>query len=258
MVPHIHINIPHADPITLAREPMHVHHSPESPTKTANQQPTNSQQGEEEGELQKHRPSAMASSRDQPIDLTGPGEDDHNPKKRATKPSKKKATTKVPKTPHFTSSHGGHSLSYYIHFEVVGCPRVKKRPGYRINHRYNASAALEKDFATAAVDCFQLHNIAFPKFGPGQLLEARVICYFPHTATVMPPLINLISKGDTDNYYKFVVDALNNVFYQDDKQIIQHFAKKTFDAEPGTKGRVEVTLSLLDEDGLSRIALPSV
>ncbi len=46
-------------------------------------------------------------------------------------------------------------------------------------------------------------------------------------------------KPDLDNLIKLVLDALNGVFWEDDKQIIEVCASKHYDDDPGTLVRIQ-------------------
>lgn len=49
--------------------------------------------------------------------------------------------------------------------------------------------------------------------------------------------------GDLDNCVKFVFDAMNDLVYNDDRQIVKMSAEKRYSANP----RVEITVSVLEE-----------
>jgi Holliday junction resolvase RusA-like endonuclease len=46
--------------------------------------------------------------------------------------------------------------------------------------------------------------------------------------------MNHTGRPDIDNLLKFVMDALNGVFYKDDSQICQVFTLKQYNTRPGT------------------------
>ena len=52
------------------------------------------------------------------------------------------------------------------------------------------------------------------------------------------------SRGDLDNYIKFVFDVLNKIAYDDDSQIVALTAKKTYSGNPG----VTIELTEIEAD----------
>ena len=53
------------------------------------------------------------------------------------------------------------------------------------------------------------------------------------------------SKPDGDNLYKLVTDALNEIFWKDDSQIVEHHVSKRYSERP----RTEIFVTILKTEG---------
>ena len=84
------------------------------------------------------------------------------------------------------------------------------------------------------------------KFKAGEALEMRIDAY--HAIPASAPSarktamedgeIRPVKKPDIDNIAKSVLDALNNVAYRDDSQVVECHARKFYSSQP----RVEITI----------------
>ena len=53
-----------------------------------------------------------------------------------------------------------------------------------------------------------------------------------------------LTKPDTDNYIKLVLDAINGVFYKDDSQVVEVIGRKFYAEEP----RTEIIITSLEDE----------
>ena len=56
-----------------------------------------------------------------------------------------------------------------------------------------------------------------------------------------------VAAPDIDNLAKFVLDGVNNLVYQDDKQVVKLVVHKLFDSECSCDGRTVVEVTKFDE-----------
>ena len=56
------------------------------------------------------------------------------------------------------------------------------------------------------------------------------------------------SKTDVDNLAKFVLDSLNGILYEDDRQVVSLKAVKMLDSEGMCHGATDVTISVLEDE----------
>lgn len=166
------------------------------------------------------------------------GADTQPPKKLRGRPRKS------PKTSRFGEVAGAlfTATSTEIYFEVAGKPSPKKRAAYgRNSNRYNPSKVDEQDFAEVVKGlCHRYHVQSVPKFAHDVLLAMHIVFYFPCKTDGSSSLCN---EADIDNLCKFVLDALNDVLYADDRQIIELTATKCFDTAACLIGRTIVTIT---------------
>ena len=128
-----------------------------------------------------------------------------------------------------------------IYCEVAGKPSPKKRAAFgRNSNRYNPSKVEEQDFAEVVKGLCHRHLQLVPKFHPDVLLVMHITFYFP---CKMDGSSSLIREADIDNLCKFVLDALNNVLYADDRQIVELTASKCFDAVGCLIGRTTISIA---------------
>jgi Holliday junction resolvase RusA-like endonuclease len=133
------------------------------------------------------------------------------------------------------------STAEAVYFEVAGTPLLKKRAAYGRNlQHYNPSKNAELDFVAVVERIFKEHVGAVPKFAAKSALAVRISFFFPYK----PPLDEgkIFATADIDNLCKFVMDALNAVLYDDDRQIVELVATKAFDAE-NAHGRTTVAIT---------------
>jgi len=67
--------------------------------------------------------------------------------------------------------------------------------------------------------------------------------------------ISPATRTDVDNLAKFVMDSLNGVLYEDDKQIVSLRATKVRDNNGDCLGSTEVHMRIVDEDDVEELLL---
>ena len=82
------------------------------------------------------------------------------------------------------------------------------------------------------------------KPGPGRLRENA-------------PSPVAITRTDVDNLAKFVMDSMNGILYEDDRQIASLHATKIYDSEGYCQGCTEVCCRIIEEDDLAHLIVNS-
>ena len=133
-------------------------------------------------------------------------------------------------------------------FEIVGAPVGKRRPKFSTIHGY-AQAIKPKEDAIYE----NLVKLSFQSNKPQEYslfekpIKIKIEAYFAIPKSFSKKKINMAVEGvinpqikpDADNIAKIICDALNNVAYKDDTQIIELTVVKRYALEP----KVKVTLN---------------
>lgn len=132
-----------------------------------------------------------------------------------------------------------------IYFIVKGKAQPKQRPRFSHGHTYTPKptldyekkireAYLSEDFERLSGPLEMVLNFYFeiPKSTPKKMRDQMLI------GNVRP----IKRNGDVDNLFKVVADALNDVAYDDDSQIVQATVNKWYSREPS----VEITIRSLE------------
>jgi Holliday junction resolvase RusA-like endonuclease len=147
-------------------------------------------------------------------------------------------------------------------FEVIGDPVAKARPKFR-NITTKAGKSFVSTYTPKKSVNFenQVSNAFSAKYGPVIPTEKSVkLEIFAH---FMPPksipkykkaeiengLVRFIKRPDIDNVLKSVLDALNQVVYQDDNQVYSITCAKYYSYRPRTIIRI-TTEEELEKDEL--------
>lgn len=142
-----------------------------------------------------------------------------------------------------------------IHFTVPGEPTGKGRPrvytrGYMKDGQIKTmSHAVTPEKTKNYEDFVRFQYIRESKdfkFDDGAMLDMRIQAFYqiPKSKSkkvqeqMRQKLIRPTKKPDMDNVVKIIADALNNVAYHDDTQIVDVQCRKWYSDEP----RVEVTI----------------
>lgn len=86
-----------------------------------------------------------------------------------------------------------------------------------------------------------MHNGRMVKFGPKIPLEAAFTFYLPRPIRLEKGRTLPVVRPDLDNYVKAIKDALNEVCYHDDSQIVDLVAQKRY-VEPGHAAGIGVEI----------------
>lgn len=113
-------------------------------------------------------------------------------------------------------------------FEVLGKIRSKERP--RIN-RYTMNIYTPTGTKSYEYQIAQAYRTMFSSKMNGDI-KVEIIAHFKISKAntkKIKPLTNCTKKPDIDNIVKVVLDGLNKVAYEDDKQVIEVKALKVWD-----------------------------
>lgn len=132
-----------------------------------------------------------------------------------------------------------------IKFTIPGAPKAKARPrmSTKTGRAYTPQDTI--NYEAWVKQCYVSTVQEYLKFD-GQL-SAVITAYYPipkstskkNRQAMLGGTIRPQVKPDTDNIAKIILDSLNQIAYEDDKQIVELGVLKYYDEEP----RVEVTLS---------------
>jgi Holliday junction resolvase RusA-like endonuclease len=136
-----------------------------------------------------------------------------------------------------------------ITLTISGKPMGKGRPKFRSTGKYvqTYTPTETANYENLVRLCYMQqygNNLAF---GDDEELEARITAYYDipksyskkKTQQAICNAINPITKPDTDNIAKIILDSLNSVAYHDDSRVVNLVVKKRYSDNP----RVEVTIS---------------
>ena len=130
-------------------------------------------------------------------------------------------------------------------FEIVGEPQGKGRPRFSTRGGFVKTYTPEK---TASYENFV--KVCYLNKYKGQKLDgeiiAEIIAYFPipksfskkKRSEAIEGKIMPTKKPDTDNIAKTILDSLNGIAFEDDKQVVALLVKKLY----GEEAKVVVTL----------------
>ena len=135
-------------------------------------------------------------------------------------------------------------------FDIVGEPQGKGRPRFSTRGGFVKTYTPEK---TASYENFV--KLCYLNKYKGQKLDgeivAEIIAYFPipksfskkKRAEAIEGKIKPTKKPDTDNIAKTILDSLNGIAFEDDKQVVALLVKKLYGEEP------KVLVVLENEEG---------
>ena len=130
-------------------------------------------------------------------------------------------------------------------FEIVGEPQGKGRPRFSTRGGFVKTYTPEK---TASYENFV--KLCYLNKYKGQKLDgeiiAEIIAYFPipksfskkKRSEAIEGKIRPTKKPDTDNIAKTILDSLNGIAFEDDKQVVALLVKKLY----GEEAKVVVVL----------------
>lgn len=132
-----------------------------------------------------------------------------------------------------------------VHFVIYGEPKGKGRPRFARRGKYVSSYTPQEtqNYEAFVKMCYVEAANGRKFYGP---VEADIQCYFGVPKSVSEKKRRRMIDGgvpctklpDTDNVAKAVLDALNTIAYDDDRQVVSLIVMKRYGETP----RVEVTL----------------
>lgn len=134
-----------------------------------------------------------------------------------------------------------------IKFTVLGEPAGKGRPRFSRQGQFVRTYTPEKTVAYEDLVKLEYHRQCNGfRFDDGQPLDMRVTAYYsiPKSASkkkrqaMLDHKVRPMKKPDNDNIVKMVQDALNQIAYRDDVQIVDCQLRKFFSDDP----RVVITI----------------
>lgn len=142
-----------------------------------------------------------------------------------------------------------------VSFEIYGEPFGKGRPRFARRGNFVSTYTDQK---TASYENLvklsykeQVGNFYFDVDKP---LKVIIVCHFSRPKNIAKKNLHLYNdnkirptkKPDTDNIAKVVLDSLNKIAFDDDKQVVELSVYKYFVSENGTLPFVEVFISELE------------
>lgn len=131
-----------------------------------------------------------------------------------------------------------------VEFTVYGEPKGKGRPRFsRTPYGVRAVTPADTRNYEAFVKISYLNEVGTVKLEGA--IAAEIIGVFPIPKSVSKKQRELMEQGkvpytkkiDIDNLVKSIMDALNGIAYDDDKQVVQLLAFKKYGVEPCVKVR---------------------
>ncbi len=135
-----------------------------------------------------------------------------------------------------------------MEFEVIGAPVGKRRPKFSMIHGYAQAIKPKED-----VIYENLVKLSFQQAKPNdynlfdKAVKMTILAYFaiPKSFSkkkqneALEGKLRPLTKPDADNIAKIICDALNDIAYKDDTQIVELTIIKQYASEP----KVKITLS---------------
>ena len=128
-----------------------------------------------------------------------------------------------------------------VKFTVAGEPGAKGRPKFSTAGKYARAYTPEKTVNYEnLVKLMYAEQCKNYRFHDDAQLDLKVIAYFPIPKStskkkrqlMIDKKIRPTAKRDWDNIGKVVSDALNEIAYKDDKQIVDGLVRKFYSEEP--------------------------
>mmetsp|Transcript_6288 Transcript_6288/g.13494 ORF Transcript_6288/g.13494 Transcript_6288/m.13494 type:complete len:288 (+) Transcript_6288:60-923(+) len=156
-----------------------------------------------------------------------------------------------------------------LHFKVRGHPRPLQRHRTSRGHMYNPSIKYQRSFLDA-FESLRLNtdgqNIDSPFFGATEYLAMTIIFRMKRPKSHFvnsrpgpdrlkknaPSQLSTI-RTDVDNLIKFVLDSMNGILYEDDRQVTSIHATKVLDNEVLCEGSIEVYVRSINDDDVEKI-----
>lgn len=131
-----------------------------------------------------------------------------------------------------------------MQFEIPGAPVGKRRPRFSTINGFAQAIKADADveYENMVRLMFKLNKpVDYDLFD--KPVRVRIEAYFPvpksfskkRAAEAFAGVLHPQKKPDADNIAKIICDALNNVAYHDDTQVIELFVVKKYAREPKVK-----------------------
>lgn len=141
-----------------------------------------------------------------------------------------------------------------VHFMIPGRPVGKGRPRFTKNgHCWtpDKTVAYERDIKMAYWSTY-----GHRKYGADKALAVGIVLYYPRPKSMakykrlmaQKGVLRPIVKPDVDNVIKSILDALNGVAFEDDRQIVQVECEKWYDITEENEGFASVTIKGWDSN----------
>ena len=135
-------------------------------------------------------------------------------------------------------------LAFKVHVEPVG----KGRPRFtRDGHAYTPERTRKFEAAVRAHAYEFMRRMNAQRIPEGVPIDVRVVALFPIPKSwpkkKKAEATKLIPRIDVDNILKAVLDAMNGVVFEDDRQVVKAVAEKRYEE----KGRVIVYVQTPEE-----------
>lgn len=141
-----------------------------------------------------------------------------------------------------------------VHFIIPGRPVGKGRPRFTRNgHCWtpDKTVAYERDIKLAYWETY-----GRKKYEEGKALAITIVLYYPRPKSMAKYKRRMAQKGvlrptvkpDVDNVIKAILDALNGVAFEDDRQIVQVECEKWYDITEENEGFASVTIKGWDDN----------
>lgn len=157
----------------------------------------------------------------------------------------------------------------YVRFSVLGEPKGKGRPRFTKNgHTYTPEVTVNYETLVA---CEYRRQCGEKRFGDDAMIGMRIVaCYSIPKSTplkrkraMLDGLIRPTKKPDNDNIVKIVEDALNNVAYRDDKNVVDCIVQKYYSEQPkitveiwnANYSKLKISLITLSQAIISKLKL---
>ena len=135
-----------------------------------------------------------------------------------------------------------------VHFIIPGRPVGKGRPRFtRQGHCWtpDKTVAYERDIKMAYWSTY-----GHSKYGADKALAVDIVLYYPRAKSMAKHKRLMAQRGvlrptvkpDVDNVIKAILDALNGVAFEDDRQIVQVECEKWYDITEENEGFASVTI----------------
>ena len=129
----------------------------------------------------------------------------------------------------------------YVRFSVLGEPKGKGRPKFTTRGGYARAITPEQTVSYENLIMVEFRRqCGTRRFDDNVMIGMRVVAYYgvPKSASkkkraaMLDGEIRPIKKPDNDNIVKVVEDALNDVAYKDDKNIVDCVVQKYYSEQP--------------------------